>query len=72
MSSHSATLFLKMYHNKIATSGSDIVGDGYKTGSYDVVLYLQERDEVYIASGGGYTIYSDSDKYITFSGHSIF
>ncbi|CAG2240733.1 unnamed protein product [Mytilus edulis] len=72
MSTNSAQLFLKMYHNKIATSGSDILGDGYKTGSFDVVLYLQERDEVYIASTGGYTIYSDSDKYITFSGHSIF
>ncbi|XP_076079017.1 uncharacterized protein LOC143049162 [Mytilus galloprovincialis] len=72
MSTGGGSLFLKMYHNLIATSGSDTEGDGYKTGTFDVVFNLQKGDEVYIASGATYTIYSNNYKYVTFSGHSIF
>lgn len=62
--------FLRLYHNMMATSGSWAVGDGYKTGTFDVVLSLEKGDVVYLA-GSGYHVYSDGGQYLTFSGHSI-
>lgn len=72
MSTSGGSLQLKIYHNKTSTAGRLITGGGYKSGTLDVVFNLPKGDEVYIASRGGYTIYSDGDTYITFSGHSIF
>lgn len=71
MSRSGDRLYLGLYHNSMATSGRFITGDGFKSGTFDVVFSLQKGDEVYI-SGSSDTVYSDSGKYITFSGHSIF
>ncbi|CAG2209494.1 C1QL [Mytilus edulis] len=70
--SHSAlTLYLHLKHNNEYTAGSFVTGDGYKTGTFDVVLNLQKGDTISVGCRSSYTVYSDSDKYTTFSGHLI-
>ncbi|VDI65294.1 Hypothetical predicted protein [Mytilus galloprovincialis] len=71
MSPSGRNLSLRLYRNKSMLSGSYLNGRDYNTGTFDVILSLQKRDEVYIAGYGSYTIYSDSGKHITFSGHII-
>ncbi|CAC5365376.1 unnamed protein product [Mytilus coruscus] len=48
-----------MKHNNEYTAGSFVTGDGYKTGTFDVVFNLQRGDKVSvgIGSGYGYTVY---------------
>lgn len=68
-----SNFYPRLYHNKVQVSGSYITGDGYKTGTFDVVFRLQKADKVYIAghSTYTYTMYSDGFAHVTFSGHSI-
>lgn len=68
---HEDDLFLKLYHNELAMSGSYNDGDGYRTGAFDLILSLQKGDEVYIAAQRSDIIYSDGNAYVTFSGHSV-
>ncbi|CAG2223530.1 C1QL [Mytilus edulis] len=71
MSAHGDDLYLRLYHNGLAMSGSYNDGDGYKTGTFDIVLNLQKGDKVYIAAQRIDKIYSDGNTYVTFSGHSV-
>ncbi|XP_063404335.1 uncharacterized protein LOC134687809 [Mytilus trossulus] len=71
MSTDGKSLGLDLYHNGVRITRSYLSGDGYKTGTFDVVLNLQKGDKVHIESDTGYTIYSSSNKYITFSGYRI-
>lgn len=71
MSSSNQLLYLRLYHNTLMTAGSHVSGRDFETGTFDVIFSLQKGDEVYIAGGGSYTIYSAGSKYVTFSGHII-
>lgn len=71
MSVSGQRLQLTVKHNNEYTAGSYLAGDGYKTGSFDVVLNLKKGDTVSIGSQSSYTVYSDSGKYTTFSGYFI-
>lgn len=71
MSVSGRQLYLKIKHNNKYTAGSLVTGGGYKIGTFDVVFNLQKGDTVSVGSGGSHTVYSDSDKYTTFSGHLI-
>lgn len=72
LSPHGEDYYARLYHNKVSASGSYITGDGYKTGTFDVVFSLQKGDEVYIAGYAGiFSIFSDHVAHVTFSGHSI-
>lgn len=71
MSLNGKTLYLKLLHNNKPTSGSWATGDGYKTGTMDVVLNIQKGDTVSVGATGGYAGYSDISKYTTFSGYLI-
>lgn len=68
LSQDSKMFYPRLYHNKVAASGSYITGDGHKTGTFDIVLYLQKGDEVYIAGHNTHTIYSDGFAHVTFPG----
>ncbi|CAC5406064.1 C1QL [Mytilus coruscus] len=71
MSVSGQTLYLHVKHNTEYTSGTYVTDNGYKTGTMDVVLNLQKGDKVSVGCKSSYTVYSDSDKYTTFSGHLI-
>lgn len=77
MSEIGKTLYLHLWHNKKMTAGSYTKGDGYKTGTFDVVLILKKGDRIYIRCKGGHyshdsqRIFSDGDNYSTFSGYRI-
>ncbi|CAG2192690.1 C1QL [Mytilus edulis] len=71
VSSSGNSLMLYLRHNGSRLTRSYQTGDGYKTGTFDVVLNLQKGDKVYIDSQSIQTIYSDSTKFITFSGYRI-
>ncbi|CAG2233643.1 SLK [Mytilus edulis] len=71
MSVSGKNLYLHLKHNNEYTAGSYITGGGHKTGTFDVVLSLQKGVTLSVGSGGSYTVYSDSTKYTTFSGHLI-
>ncbi|CAC5399839.1 C1QL [Mytilus coruscus] len=71
MSVNGKTFFLHLKHNNEYTSGSHVYDDGYKTGTFDVVLNLQKGDKVSVGSKGSSSVYSDNDSYTTFSGHLI-
>ncbi|CAC5383069.1 C1QL [Mytilus coruscus] len=65
------TLYLKLVHNNKSTSGSWVTGLGYKTGTMDVIFNLQKGDKMSVGATGGYALYSDINKYATFSGYLI-
>ncbi|CAG2212181.1 unnamed protein product [Mytilus edulis] len=74
MSESAKSLFLYLWHNDTTTAGSYTLGDGYKTGTFDVVFKLKKGDRVYIrcsSSCNGQKIYSSSNNYSTFSGYLI-
>ncbi|CAG2233647.1 C1QL [Mytilus edulis] len=71
MSVGAAQLYLHLKRNNEYTAGSFVTGDGYKTGTFDVVLNLQKGDTISVGCRSSTTVYSDSDKYTTFSGHLI-
>ncbi|XP_076079019.1 uncharacterized protein LOC143049166 [Mytilus galloprovincialis] len=71
MSTDGSILVLYLCHNGLCITRRLLTGDGYKTGTIDVVLNLQKGDKVYMQSDRSQTIYSDSSKYITFSGYRI-
>ncbi|VDI64750.1 Hypothetical predicted protein [Mytilus galloprovincialis] len=73
MSDYEKDLSLDLTLNGLRMTRNYLHGDGYKTGTFDVVLNLQKGDKVHIESSSGYTctIYSNSVKYITFSGYRI-
>ncbi|XP_052081375.1 collagen alpha-2(VIII) chain-like [Mytilus californianus] len=73
MSESGKSLFLHLWHNDSKMTGSFITGDGYKTGTFDVVLNVKKRDRIYIRcrNNTSQKIYSDSDNYSTFSGYLI-
>ncbi|CAC5419036.1 unnamed protein product [Mytilus coruscus] len=71
MSEDGKSLHLQVKHNSKHTAGSYVTGDGLKTGTFDVVFSLQKGDKISVANSGGYTVYSDGNKYTTFSGHLI-
>ncbi|VDI52053.1 Hypothetical predicted protein [Mytilus galloprovincialis] len=64
-------LYLHLKHNNEYTAGRLVYGDGYKTGTFDVVLNLQKGDTISVVCKSSTSVYSDSDKYNTFSGHLI-
>ncbi|XP_076085922.1 complement C1q and tumor necrosis factor-related protein 9B-like [Mytilus galloprovincialis] len=74
MSISGKSLFLSLWQNDTKTAGSYTTGDGYKTGTFDVVLTLKKGDRIYIRCRGGHdsqSIFSNSDDYSTFSGYLI-
>ncbi|CAC5365379.1 C1QL [Mytilus coruscus] len=72
MSKNKWELYLHLKHNNEYTAGSYITGDGYKTGTFDVVFSLQKGDKVSVGSkANSFTVFSNSDQYTTFSGHLI-
>ncbi|CAC5399840.1 C1QL [Mytilus coruscus] len=72
MSANGKNLYLHLKHNNENTAGSLVTGRGYKTGTYDVVLNLQKGDIISVGCrSGSNSVFSDSDKYTTFSGHLI-
>ncbi|XP_052081377.1 complement C1q-like protein 3 [Mytilus californianus] len=73
MSVDGKSLFLHLWHNDTTTAGSYTKGDGYKTGTFDVVLNLKKGDRIYIRckSHDGQKIFSNDHNYSTFSGYLI-
>ncbi|XP_063404323.1 uncharacterized protein LOC134687797 [Mytilus trossulus] len=71
MSVSGDSLYLHLKHNTEYTAGSYITGDGYKTGTFDAVMNLHKGDKLSVGSRGSYTVFSDSSRYTTFSGHLI-
>ncbi|XP_052087204.1 uncharacterized protein LOC127724313 [Mytilus californianus] len=71
MSDNGQILILYLCHNGLRIATSYLNGDGYKTGTFDVVFNLQKGDKVYLESHTSQTIYSDVNRYITFSGYRI-
>ena len=74
MSISGKSLFLSLWQNDTKTAGSYTYGDGYKTGTFDVVLTLKKGDRIYIRCRGGHdsqSIFSNNDDYSTFSGYLI-
>ncbi|OPL32814.1 hypothetical protein AM593_07233, partial [Mytilus galloprovincialis] len=71
MSVKGQQLYLHLKHNNGYTAGSLVNGDGYKTGTFDVVFSLQKGDEISVGCKGRYNVFSNIDKYTTFSGHLI-
>ncbi|VDH96224.1 Hypothetical predicted protein [Mytilus galloprovincialis] len=72
-SAKSQALFLELFHNDEPTSGSYLEGDGYKTGTFDILFNLQKGDRIYVSTGDSkmHNVYSDGDNLSTFSGHLI-
>ncbi|XP_063404333.1 complement C1q-like protein 4 [Mytilus trossulus] len=68
ISTDGKSLRLNLYHNRVRMTRSYLTGDGFKTGTFDVVIHLQMGDKVYIDSDQIRTIVSNSNKYVTFSG----
>ncbi|CAC5395854.1 C1QL [Mytilus coruscus] len=64
-------LYICFIHNTAKKPASWVTGRGYKTGTLDVVLNLQKGDEISVGGSSIYTIYSDFNKYATFSGYLI-
>ncbi|VDI11041.1 Hypothetical predicted protein [Mytilus galloprovincialis] len=71
VSTHGNSLGLYLCHNGLRMTRSYLSGDGYKTGTFDVVFNLQKGDTVHIDGDGGHPIFSTSSKYVTFSGYRI-
>ena len=71
MSVENKDLFLLLYQNNVKKAGSYVRGDGYKTGTMDVVLHLSKGDTIYVSSGTSQTINSNDNNYSTFSGYFI-
>lgn len=71
MSVEGKSLYLSLFHNSAKIASSFITDKGYKTGTFDVVLTLEKGDTVSIKSGHNQYIFSDGDKYSTFSGNLI-
>ncbi|VDI64755.1 Hypothetical predicted protein [Mytilus galloprovincialis] len=71
MSSDKKDLSLYLTLNELRMTRSYLHGDGYKTGTFDVVFNLHKGDTVYIQSDRSQTIFSTSDKYVTFTGYRI-
>nr|CBX41721.1 putative C1q domain containing protein MgC1q72 [Mytilus galloprovincialis] len=73
MSESDKQLFLNLWHNDSKTAGSLSSGNGYKTGTFDVVLDVKKGDRIYIRcrDNNAQKIYSDTDNYSTFSGYLI-
>ncbi|XP_071147178.1 complement C1q tumor necrosis factor-related protein 6-like [Mytilus edulis] len=73
MSEAGKNLFLHLWHNDAKTAASYTHGDGFKTGTFDVVLNLEKSDRIYIRCRGNdnQRIFSNVDRYITFSGYLI-
>lgn len=71
MSPNGNTLYLHLKHNNEYIAGSYVTGDGYKTGTFDVIFTLQKGDRVSVGGRRGYTVHSDGSKFTTFSGHLI-
>ncbi|XP_071135085.1 uncharacterized protein [Mytilus edulis] len=71
MSTNGDVLNLDLCQNELKMTKSYLNGDGHKTGTFDVVFNLQKGDTVYIHSNRSQTIFSNTDKYITFSGYRI-
>ncbi|XP_076079221.1 complement C1q-like protein 3 [Mytilus galloprovincialis] len=71
MSNNGVVMNVYLCRNRLRIATSYLTGDGYNTGTFDVVLTLQKGDKVHIKSSTSESIYSDSSKYITFSGYRI-
>ncbi|XP_052087254.1 multimerin-2-like [Mytilus californianus] len=71
ISANGKSLYLQVKHNSEYTAGSYVTGDGHKTGTFDVVFSLQKGDKISVENMGGYTVYSNTNRYTTFSGHRI-
>lgn len=73
LSGNNQALFLELLHIDEPTSGSYLEGDGFKTGTFDILFNLQKGDRVYVSTGNSksYAVYSDGDNLSTFAGHII-
>ncbi|CAC5365372.1 unnamed protein product [Mytilus coruscus] len=71
MSVSGQVFYLHLKHNNEYTAGSWVSGDGYKTGTFDVVFSLQKGDTISVGSKRTSRVYSNSDNFNTFSGHLI-
>ncbi|XP_071145335.1 cerebellin-3-like [Mytilus edulis] len=70
MSVSDAVLYLSLYHNDAQITSSYLSDKGYKTGTFDVALTLEQGDKVSIRSRSkSQTIFSDGSNYCTFSGN---
>ncbi|VDI52049.1 Hypothetical predicted protein [Mytilus galloprovincialis] len=71
MSVSGKRVYLHVKHNNDYTEGSLVSGDDYKTGTFDVVFDLQKGDTISVGCRSSTSLYSDGDRYTTFSGHLI-
>ncbi|CAG2219186.1 unnamed protein product [Mytilus edulis] len=71
MSQSGQLLYLHLKHNNDYTAGIHVTGDGYKTGTFDVVFSLQKGDTISVGCKNGIRVFSNNDKYTTFSGYLI-
>ncbi|VDI52051.1 Hypothetical predicted protein [Mytilus galloprovincialis] len=71
MSQSGQLLYLHLKHNNDYTAEIHVTGDGYKTGTFDVVFSLQKGDTISVGCKNGIRVFSNNDKYTTFSGHFI-
>lgn len=71
LSESDATAYIYLLHNITRKPGSWVTGDGFKTGTLDVVLNLQKGDEISVGGSSPYTLYSDTYNFSTFSGYLI-
>lgn len=62
MSDNRHSLILCLCHNGLLLTRRYLTGDGYKTGTFDVIFNLQKWDTVFIDSHTRQTIYSDVNK----------
>lgn len=65
------TLNLKLVHKKRTTAQSWVTGGGYKTGTIDVVFAFQKGDKVHVGAASGMALFSNSNKYATFSAYLV-
>ncbi|XP_071132959.1 complement C1q-like protein 3 [Mytilus edulis] len=63
-------LNLKLVHNNKPTAQIWVNGGGYKTGTIDV-FDVQKGDKVSVGAASGMALFSNSNKYATFSGYLI-
>ncbi|VDI64752.1 Hypothetical predicted protein [Mytilus galloprovincialis] len=64
MSDSGSNLVLYLCQNGLCITRRLLTGDGYKTGTFDVVLNLQKGEKVYIQSDRSQIIYSDSNRHV--------
>lgn len=73
LSENSKSLYRHIWKNNEPLAGTYVTDQGYKAGTLTVVLQLKKGDEVYVKSKTEFhgDVYSDRDKFSTFTGYLI-